>query len=172
MDIVVVGAGYVGLTLAVSLAKLDHNIICVENDIIKFKKIIEGNSTIHEDDIETLIKEGLQKGKLIFTNDYKKAYNNAKIIFVCVQTPQLSNGTADLRIIKKVITQIAKNINNNCLIIVKSTVPVGTCEKLEEYINQNKKSNISINVAFNPEFLSQGTAIYNFFNPYRIILRC
>lgn len=166
MNIVIVGAGYVGLITAVCLANSNRHITCVDIDEQRINMLQNGIAPIHEAGLEDL----LEKTKLFitYTCDNKNAYKNADVIIVCVDTPKNSDGGVDLTNINIVLDDISKNIENDCVIVMKSTVPVGACDKLEKELRDRVGKKIEF--VSNPEFLSQGTAIRSFLQAERIVL--
>lgn len=167
MRITIVGTGYLGLTTGVCLANKGHEITCVDIDEKKIEKLNQGKEVIYEPGMKELLEEAIKNNKITFTTNYKEAYSKSKVIMVCVPTPENEDGSANLTYLDTAIKQIMENITQDCYIIVKSTVPVGTCEKISEKV---KMSQFEIQVMFNPEFLSQGEAINNFMNPQRIVV--
>lgn len=170
MNIAVAGTGYVGLVSGVCFAEKGHNVTCVDVNEKKIKLMESGISPIYENDLETLMKKNYASGKLHFTTDYKAAYANADVIFVGVGTPEMPDGAANLAYIATVTRQIAETIEKDCLIVVKSTVPVGTNDKVEQFIQDFLTHNVHVEVASNPEFLSQGTAVKNTLHAERIVI--
>ena len=167
MRITVVGTGYVGLTTGVCLANKEHEITCVDIDENKIKKLNQGKEVIYEPGMKELLEETIKNNKITFTTNYKETYSKSNVIMVCVPTPENEDGSANLIYLDTAIRQIMENITQDCYIIVKSTVPVGTCEKISEKV---KESQFRIQIMFNPEFLSQGEAVNNFMNPQRIVV--
>ena len=167
MELTIVGTGYVGLTAGVCLANKGHNIICLDTNLPKIEKLKNGMEVIYEPNMKQLINKAIENKKIKFTANYKEVYNNSKIIILCVPTPEELNGSVNMEYINKAIDQISENIKNDCYIIIKSTVPVGTCDKILKRFQKNK---YKINVIFNPEFLAQGEAVNNFLNPQRIVI--
>ena len=169
MKIVVAGTGYVGLVTAVCLAETGHNVTCVDVDENKIKMLNNGVSPIFEPGLEELMLKN--KEKLTFTLDAKKAYKNAEVIFIGVGTPEKKDGSANLKYVYTVAEEIAKSIENDCVVVIKSTVPIGTNERVEKVIKNNlKNKQIKIEIVSNPEFLSQGTAVKDTLNAQRIVL--
>lgn len=168
MKIVVAGTGYVGLVTGVALAHIGHNVSCVDVDEAKIDKLNEGICPIYEEGLEELMKES--KERLTFTIDAKREYKNADAIFIAVGTPERSDGSANLDYVYSVCDDIAEALERDCVVVVKSTVPVGTNDKIEEYLNREVKDGISVSVASNPEFLAQGTAVYNTLHASRIVV--
>lgn len=168
MKIAVAGTGYVGLVTGVALAHIGHDVTCVDVDEEKVKKMSQGISPIYEEGLEELMKE--DKERLTYTTNYKEAYKDKDVIFIGVGTPERADGSANLDYVYKVCEQIAESINKDCVIVVKSTVPIGTNDKVEEYLRKNVKPGIKIYVASNPEFLAQGTAVRDTLHASRIVV--
>ncbi|RDY23165.1 UDP-glucose/GDP-mannose dehydrogenase family protein [Romboutsia maritimum] len=171
MNIAIAGTGYVGLVTGICLAQLNCAVVtCVDIDETKVAQMKLGKPPIYEDGLEELMKKNYELGKIDYTTDYKSAYKNADVIIIAVGTPERSDGSANLDYIKAVINQIAKNIEKDCLVVTKSTVPIGTNDKIESYIKENLVNKVRVEVASNPEFLSQGSAIKDTLNASRIII--
>lgn len=170
MKIVVSGTGYVGLVTGACLAEKDHKVTCVDIDENKVEMMKQGISPIYEPGLDELLKNNYLRGKLNFTTDYKNAYKDADIIFIGVGTPERSDGSANLDYVFNVCTQIAENVENDCLVVVKSTVPIGTNDRVEEFLRESLKNKVHIEVASNPEFLSQGTAVKDTLEAKRIVI--
>ena len=166
MNICVFGIGYVGLSASICLAKLGHNIICIDKDFKKINNLKNGVIPIFEPKIKELIKEN--KDKLTFETSLDKNLQNIDIYIIAVGTPTKDNGEVDVKSIYEVIDTIINNATKNSIIINKSTVPIGFNNKLQDYINT--KTSLKLDVISNPEFLRQGSAIDDFLNPERIIL--
>eukprot|EP00831_Metopus_contortus_P059654 TRINITY_DN5162_c0_g1_i2.p4 TRINITY_DN5162_c0_g1~~TRINITY_DN5162_c0_g1_i2.p4 ORF type:complete len:196 (+),score=5.78 TRINITY_DN5162_c0_g1_i2:689-1276(+) len=130
MKIVVAGTGYVGLVTGACLSEVGHNVTCVDIDEKKVEKMKQGISPIYEPGLDELLKRNHNDGRLDFTVDYKKAYKDADLVFIGVGTPEREDGSANLDYVYKVCEQIADNVENNCLVVVKSTVPIGTNDKI------------------------------------------
>ena len=169
MKIVVAGTGYVGLVTAVCLSEIGHTVTCVDVDENKIKMLNEGKSPIFEPDLEELMFKN--KEKLTYTLDSKNAYKNADVIFIGVGTPEKKDGSANLKYVFEVAKEIAESIEQGCIIVVKSTVPIGTNKKVEKLIKDNlKNKEVKIEIVSNPEFLSQGTAVNDTLHAQRIVL--
>lgn len=168
--IAVAGTGYVGLVAGVCFAEVGHNVVCVDVDENKVKMMEGGRSPIYEEGLEELMKKNNSTGRLKYTTDYKAAYKDADVIFIGVGTPELPDGSANLSFIATVSRQIAETVEKDCLIVVKSTVPVGTNDKVEQFIRDFLAHDVKIEVASNPEFLAQGTAVHDTFHASRIII--
>ena len=170
MKIAVAGTGYVGLVTGVALAHVGHNVTCVDVDEEKIKLMKKGISPIYEADLEDLMHKN--KERLTYTTDYKSAYADADVIFIGVGTPERSDGSANLDYVFMVCDNIAESINHDCVVVVKSTVPIGTNDRVEEYLNTHVKKGIHVSVASNPEFLAQGTAVHDTLYASRIVVGC
>lgn len=168
--IVIAGTGYVGLVTGVCFAEKGHTVLCVDIDENRIQMMKEGISPIYEENLEKLMKNNYKKGKINYTTDYKLAYKEADIIFVCVGTPELPDGLVNLKYIETVSKQIAENIKKNCLIVIKSTVPIGTSKKVEQIIKKHLINNVKVEIASNPEFLSQGSAVRDTLKAKRIVI--
>ncbi|WP_300920415.1 UDP-glucose/GDP-mannose dehydrogenase family protein [uncultured Dubosiella sp.] len=168
MKIAVAGTGYVGLVTGVCLASKGHDVTCVDVDEHKVKMMQEGVSPIYEPGLSELMKENMER--LTFTTDYKNAYKDAEVIFIGVGTPEKSDGSANLTFVNQVAKQIAQSVERDCVVVVKSTVPIGTNDKLEQYIHDKQVHDVKVYVASNPEFLAQGTAVKDTLHASRIII--
>lgn len=171
MKIAVAGTGYVGLVAGVCFAEKGHNVLCVDIDEKKVKMMREGHSPIYEQDLEELMVKNYDEGRIDYTTDYRKAYKDADAIFIGVGTPELPDGSANLNYVATVSRQIAESLEHDCLVVVKSTVPIGTNDKVEQFIKDSlKNKNIKVEVASNPEFLAQGTAVRDTLEAKRIVI--
>lgn len=170
MKIAVAGAGYVGLVAGVCFAEKGYNVICVDVNEEKINLMKQGISPIYEEGLEELLCKNQKEKRLNFTTNYQDAYKNADIIFIGVGTPELPDGSANLDFVAAVSKQIAENIEKDCLVVIKSTVPVGTNDKVEQFIKNSLKNNIKVEVASNPEFLAQGHAVRDTLNAKRIVI--
>ncbi|MDH5068009.1 UDP-glucose dehydrogenase family protein [Clostridium perfringens] len=170
MKIVVAGTGYVGLVTGACLSEVGHNVTCVDVDEKKVEIMKKGISPIYEPGLDELLEKNYKEGRLDFTTDYKNAYKNADIVFIGVGTPERADGSANLDYVFTVCSQIAENLENDCLVVVKSTVPIGTNDKVEAFLKENVKDGIHIEVASNPEFLAQGTAVVDTLRASRIVI--
>ncbi len=168
--IAVAGTGYVGLVAGVCFAEKGQNVICVDIDEEKVEKMKKGISPIYEQDLEALMRKNNKEGRLDYTTDYKKAYKDADFIFIGVGTPERKDGSANLDYVYNVAKQIAETIEKDCVVVVKSTVPIGTNDEIEKYINDNLKHDVKVNIASNPEFLAQGTAVKDTLYASRIVI--
>jgi UDPglucose 6-dehydrogenase len=168
--IAVAGTGYVGLVAGVCFAEVGHQVTCVDIDEHKVEIMKQGISPIYEAGLEELMQKNYAAGRLHYTTDYAAAYREADAIFIGVGTPEQPDGSADLSYIATVARQIAENVDKDCLVVVKSTVPVGTNDKVEQFIKDFLVNDVKIEVASNPEFLAQGTAVYDTMQAARIII--
>lgn len=168
--IAVAGTGYVGLVAGVCFAEKGHNVICVDVDEEKVKLMKSGKSPIYEQDLEELMVKNYKEGRLDYTTDYKSAYKDADAIFIGVGTPEMPDGSANLTYVATVSRQIAETVEKDCLVVVKSTVPIGTNDKVEQFIHDSLEHDVKIEVASNPEFLAQGTAVRDTLQAKRIVI--
>ncbi|WP_299524238.1 UDP-glucose/GDP-mannose dehydrogenase family protein [uncultured Methanobrevibacter sp.] len=170
MKITIIGTGYVGLVTGTCFAEMGNKVYCVDNDLEKIANLKENIIPIYEPNLETLVKSNQNKGDLIFTTNLKDALDNSNIIFIAVGTPASDDGSVNLDYVYNVALEIAENITNDSLIVIKSTVPVGTAFKVKEIIESNLDEDIKIDIASNPEFLKEGVAINDCMHPDRVII--
>jgi len=170
VDISIIGSGYVGLVTGTCLAQLGNRVICADSDNKKIAALKKGIIPIYEPGLEELISNNLKGKRLTFTSNIKDAVRNSEVIFIAVGTPSLCNGEADLTGIENVARNIAINMAGYRLIVEKSTVPVETGEWVKHTISMYIKKKIKFDVASNPEFLREGSAISDFMHPDRIVL--
>ncbi|MBD1383016.1 UDP-glucose dehydrogenase family protein [Metabacillus arenae] len=170
MKVTIAGIGYVGLVTGVCLAEIGHEITCVDTDHKKISDLNKGESPIYEPGITELIKHNLAKGAIRFTTNSKQAYSFAEIIFISVGTPESDDGSANLQYIKEAAEEIGQSIRKNVIVVTKSTVPVGTNEKIKKWIENKITGRLKVSIVSNPEFLREGSAIYDTFNGDRIII--
>lgn len=170
MKLAVAGTGYVGLVAGVCFAEVGHQVLCVDVDENKIKMMRDGISPIYEQDLEELMVKNYSAGRLDYTTDYETAYKDADAIFIGVGTPEQPDGSANLSYVATVARQIAETVERDCLVVVKSTVPVGTNDKVEQFIKDALIRDVNIEVASNPEFLAQGTAVRDTLHAARIII--
>lgn len=168
MKIAVAGTGYVGLVTGVCLAEHGHYVTCVDVDSKKIELMQRGISPIYEKDLQELMRKN--KERLNYTTKYEDAYKDADVIFIGVGTPEKTDGSANLKYVYKVAAQIAESLQTDCVIVIKSTVPIGTNDKVEGYIREKLKYPVEVDVASNPEFLSQGTAVKDTLHAARIVI--
>ncbi len=168
MKVCVIGTGYVGLVVGTCLAEMGNDVICVDNNIEKLKQLKQGIIPIYEPGLEELIKENVSENRLNFSNNIKEAIEKSLICYIAVGTPQKEDGSADLQYVYQVAEDIGNYINNYKVIVDKSTVPIGTAEKITNIIKT--KTKYKFDVISNPEFLKQGSAVEDFLKPDRIII--
>jgi UDPglucose 6-dehydrogenase len=168
MDIAVAGVGYVGLVTAACLAEKGHNVSCVDVDVEKVALLQRGKSPIYEPGLEELIRKNRER--LLFTADYAAACRRADVIIIAVGTPEEPDGSVNLQYVWEAAKQIAQTAEKDCVVAVKSTVPVGTSDQVERWIYEHRKHPVHIEVVANPEFLSQGTAVRDTLHASRVVL--
>lgn len=173
-NIVVIGAGYVGLVTGACFAQKNNRIIIVEHNKDKIASLLAGKVPFYEPGLDDYVTQGIQEEKLIFVNELEQALAyNPELIFSCVGTPSSDDGSADLSQVWNVAHQIGKHLNQYCVIVNKSTVPVGTAQKVESIIQQElalRNLSIPFDVASNPEFLKEGDALNDFLYPDRVVI--
>lgn len=173
MNIAVIGTGYVGLVTGVCLSWLGFNVICMDVDKEKISKLNSGIVPIYEPGLEEILKECAKAGRLVFTDNMKKAVDFGEVIFIAVGTPSDENDSADLKYVFQAASEIANCMNEYKVIINKSTVPVGTGSKVKNKIKDillQLEKNIDFDIVSNPEFLREGTAVKDFIKPDRIVI--
>tara|TARA_Y100001970_G_scaffold291784_1_gene430288 strand:- start:1574 stop:2902 length:1329 start_codon:yes stop_codon:yes gene_type:complete len=175
MNITIIGTGYVGLVTGVCLSNVGNKVVCLDIDKNKVELLNNGGCPIYEPGLSSKLKSGLETKNLFFTSDYNQAIKSSDIIFIAVGTPSLDNGKTDLSYVESAAISIAENLNDDKIIITKSTVPVGTTylikDIIEKYIRKNKTS-YKVDFVSNPEFLKEGKAIKDFESPDRIVIGC
>ncbi len=172
MRITVIGSGYVGLVTGTCLAEVGHSVVCVDLDERKVKMLREGKSPIYEPGLEPLIKQNVGHERLSFTTNLEEALKGADVAFIAVGTPEGEDGSADLSFVRTVAKSIGQLCSGNLLTIVKSTVPVGTCDIVDGIIVETLKARNAkhrVTVGSNPEFLKEGAAVSDFLHPERIV---
>ncbi|PVE67188.1 UDP-glucose dehydrogenase family protein [Priestia megaterium] len=168
--IAVAGTGYVGLVAGVCFAEMGHKVTCVDIDQSKVELMRSGISPIYEAGLQDLMIKNYESGNLNYTTDYQSAYKDADAIFIGVGTPEQPDGSANLSYIATVARQIAESVEKDCLVVVKSTVPVGTNDKVEQFIQDFLVNEVRVEVASNPEFLAQGSAVHDTLHAERVII--
>jgi len=181
MKVCVIGTGYVGLVTGVNLAEIGHHVICVDKDKGKIKLLLDNIIPIYEPGLDKLVLKNIKTENLFFSTDIPKAIRSQDIIFICVGTPPLPDGSVDLKYVEEVAREIGSNLNGYKIIVNKSTVPIGSGDWVSMLINDNIKdptlksinnhqSQSGFDVVSNPEFLREGTAISDTFFPDRVVL--
>ena len=173
MNITVVGTGYVGLVSGTCLAEVGNHVLCIDIDQSKIDRLNSGEIPIYEPGLEELVKKNVQEGRLSFSSDIKQGVDYGSIIFIAVGTPPDEDGSADLKHVLAVASDIGKHMNDYRVVVTKSTVPVGTADKVKHAVNaalEEKGSTTSFSVVSNPEFLKEGAAVDDFLKPDRIVV--
>ncbi len=173
MKITVVGTGYVGLVTGTCFAETGLDVVCMDIDAGKINNLNRGKIPIFEPGLDRLVAKNLESKRLIFTTDYRQALTETDAVFIAVGTPPGEDGSADLKYVLEVARQIGRLITEYIVVVTKSTVPVGTAEKVREAIQEvlnQRKADIPFDVASNPEFLKEGNAIDDFLKPDRIVI--
>jgi UDPglucose 6-dehydrogenase len=161
----VIGTGYVGLTTGACLAHLGHDVVCADIDAGKVEMLQKGRIPIYEQGLEDLVQEGLQQRRLSFVLGSTAAVRSAEFVFLCVQTPQGVDGSADLTYVEQASSEIGPHLSPTSVVITKSTVPVGSAQVVERALGRS-----DVSVVSNPEFLREGQAVYDCLNPDRIVI--
>lgn len=164
-SIAVVGTGYVGLATGACLSSLGHRVVCLDIDAAKIDLLRNGRIPIVETGLEELVRAGLKTGTLSFTTEISVAIPNAEAVFMCLPTPQDDDGSADLSYVEKAVSDIRSELKFGAVLVNKSTVPVGTAVQIEKLLQRE-----DVYVVSNPEFLRQGTAVFDFLHPSRIVI--
>ena len=173
MKVGVIGSGYVGLVAAACFAEMGNDVICVDVDENKISKLKDGIIPIYEPGLEVLVKENYKRESLKFTTEINGSLNAAEVVFIAVGTPMGDDGSADLKYVLQVAQSIGENMNHHLVVVDKSTVPIGTADKVKETIQlalDNRNSDLTFDVVSNPEFLKEGAAIKDFMHPDRVVV--
>ncbi len=170
MNICVVGTGYVGLVTGACLAEFGMNVICVDNDQQKIGLLKEGTIPIYEPGLEGMVIKNMREGRLSFSTSIEEGVKSSLVIFVAVGTPSHDDGSADLRAAEDVAKEIARSMNGYKVIVIKSTVPVGTARRLKKLVLDHQPQPIPFDVVSNPEFQREGSAIDDFMRPDRVTI--
>ncbi|MED1511492.1 UDP-glucose/GDP-mannose dehydrogenase family protein [Bacillus proteolyticus] len=170
MKITIIGTGYVGLITGIGLAKLGHSVTCFDINSEKIERIKQGELPIYECGLNELINEEYENSHLTFTASRLTAFNDVEFIFIAVGTPSLLDGTADLTYIRSACDDIGTYVNNDIIVVTKSTVPVGTNDAMREWIEEKLQGRHELHIVSNPEFLREGSGIYDFFHGDRIVI--
>ncbi|MEW4309196.1 UDP-glucose dehydrogenase family protein [Rossellomorea marisflavi] len=170
MEIAVVGTGYVGLVTGTCLSEIGHSVTCVDIDQVKVDKMSRGVSPIFEPGLDDLMKKNIEVNRLRFTTDHAKAFHSAEVIYIAVGTPENRDGSANLTFVERVAIDIARHINKDVVVVTKSTVPVGTNDWIKGVIHRNLLNKVRVEIVSNPEFLREGSAIYDSFHGDRIVI--
>ena len=170
MHIGIIGTGYVGLVTGACFAEFGLFVTCVDKDEKKIRLLKKGEIPFYEPGIGDLVKRNLKQRRLQFTTKIERAVESSLVVFIAVGTPRRGDGSADLKYVEEVATAIAKAMDEYKVIVTKSTVPVGTGEKLKEIISRNLNGKIDFDIVSNPEFLREGSALEDFMRPNRVVI--
>ena len=170
MHIGIIGAGYVGLVTGACFAEFGLFVTCVDNDGKKINSLNRGKIPFYEPGLEDLVKRNIKQGRLRFTTKTEKAVDSSLVIFIAVGTPRRGDGSADLKYVEDVANEIAAHMDGYKVIVTKSTVPVGTGERIKKIISKNLRERTDFDIVSNPEFLREGSAIEDFMRPNRVVI--
>jgi len=170
MNICIIGTGYVGLVTGACLAEFGMNLVCVDNDRSKIELLRQGKVTIHEPGLEDLVAKNMREGRLSFSTSVEEGVKSSLVIFIAVGTPSDSDGSADLKFVEEVAREIARHMDGFKVVVVKSTVPVGTCRRLKQLIKDHQVRPTPFDIVSNPEFQREGSAIEDFMRPDRVTI--
>ena len=173
MKLTIIGTGYVGLVTGACFAEMGNNVYCVDIDSKKIEALKKGIMPIYEPHLKTMVLNNQTRRDLIFTTDIKEALSDSNIIFIAVGTPMRENRSVNLNYVMTAAEDIGKNLSKDSIIVIKSTVPVGTCFKVKKHIENiiaERNLDISIDIASNPEFLKEGAAVEDCMKPDRIVI--
>tara|TARA_B100001287_G_C22679286_1_gene529415 strand:+ start:1144 stop:2463 length:1320 start_codon:yes stop_codon:yes gene_type:complete len=173
MKIGIIGSGYVGLVAAACFSEMGNEVTCIDVDIKKINNLKKGKVPIYEPGLSQLVIENQNKKTLFFSTDIKLALENTAVVFIAVGTPMGDDGSADMQYVLNVASSIGKNLSDHIVIVNKSTVPIGTAEKVKDVIQKEldkRSSSVSFDVVSNPEFLKEGVAISDFMHPDRVVV--
>ena len=168
--VTVIGAGYVGLTASVCFAALGHRVTCVEHNPHQLRRLLAGEVPIHEPGVAELLADGVGGGRVGFTGDAGEAVPGSAVAVLCVGTPARPDGHPDLRQIASAAAEVAAAATGDLVIVVKSTVPPGSCEAIEVIAAESAPAGVRVTVVSNPEFLRESQAVDDFFNPDRVVI--
>lgn len=164
------GAGYVGLSYAAAFAELGHDVTGLDLDATKVFRLSQGHTPMFELGLEDLLKRGLESGRLQFTTEYSQAVPEAEFVFLCVGTPSAPDGSADMLYVRAAASSLAKYARGHTIVVNKSTMPCGSAHFVATLLERHRRRDATFSVVANPEFLREGSAVYDIFNPDRIVL--
>ena len=173
MKLTVIGSGYVGLVSGACFAEMGNQVTCIDIDAKKIENLKKGIIPIYEPGLENLVLENLKKGNVFFSTELEKGLEDAELVFIAVGTPMGADGSADLKYVLSVAKEIGQKMQSSLVVVDKSTVPVGTADKVRETIQaelDKRKSSLTFDVVSNPEFLKEGAAIEDFIKPDRVVI--
>jgi UDPglucose 6-dehydrogenase len=168
MRLAIIGTGYVGLVTGACFAEMGNIVWCVDKDKKRLMELKEGRVPFYEPQLSEIVSNNFREKRLLFTDDYKKAIPDADVVFICVGTPPREDGSADLKYVLNAASEMKPLLKNNTIVAIKSTVPVGTCDMVEDLLNKGRKKKIV--VVSNPEFLKEGDAVRDFMYPDRVVV--
>lgn len=170
MEIAVIGTGYVGLVTGVALSEVGHRVHCIDVDAAKVEKLNQGIPTIYEPGLKELMLNNMKADRLFFTSDHGEGLADADVVYIAVGTPQRADGSANLDYVEQAARDIAANSSRPLIVVIKSTVPVGTNFRVKEIINHRTSKGVFVKIASNPEFLREGSAVRDTFHGDRIVI--
>ena len=170
MKIAVIGTGYVGLVTGVTLADIGHEVMCIDVDERKVELMQQAVSPIYEPGLSDMMAKNIDSKRLAFTSDHQMGFKDAEVIYIAVGTPEQADGSANLAYLNQAAKDIAEHIEKDAIVVIKSTVPVGTNHHIKELLQRAVRADIRIEVVSNPEFLKEGSAIADTFNGDRIVI--
>jgi UDPglucose 6-dehydrogenase len=170
MKVAILGTGYVGLSTGVSLAEIGHHVCCIDLDETKIKKLQQGISPIYEPDMEEFLERNIAAGRLRFTTSHREGLAGVEIVLLAVGTPQRDDGSADLTYLVEAAKDLAPHLESDTIVVIKSTVPVGTNDEIKNIIEANCPDDVTVKMVANPEFLRQGSALKDTLEADRIII--
>jgi UDPglucose 6-dehydrogenase len=173
MKLVIIGTGYVGLVTGTCFAEMGNQVICIDIDQLKLRQLRAGNIPIHEPGLTEMVERNVSAGRLLFSDNLSASLLDAEIVFIAVGTPSNEDGSADLAYVLNAASEIGENLSHPIVVVDKSTVPVGTADKVRATIQREldvRKQNVEFDVVSNPEFLREGSAVSDFMYPDRIVI--
>lgn len=169
-QISIIGSGYVGLVSGAAFADLGNDVFCVDIDAAKVERMKQGECPIYEPGLPELLARNIKAKRITFTTDYSEAVPNSDFIFICVDTPSSPSGEADMRAVRKAAEMIAEHIRDGAIVVNKSTMPIGSGDMVTQIIRESSTRDVDFAVVSNPEFLREGSAVYDVLNPDRVVL--
>lgn len=170
MHIGIIGMGYVGLVTAACFAEFGVFVTCIDKDKKRIRSLRDGVIPFFEPGLEEFVQRNIKQGRLTFSTDIAEAVRSSLVIFIAVGTPPRGDGTADLKYVEEVAKEIASNLNGYRVIVTKSTVPVGTGDRIRKIVSKHRKEQVDFDIVSNPEFLREGSAIEDFMRPNRVVI--
>ena len=170
MHIGIIGMGYVGLVTAACFAEFGVFVTCIDKDKKRIRSLRDGVIPFFEPGLEEYVQRNIKEGRLTFSTDIADAVRSSLVIFIAVGTPPRGDGTADLKYVEEVAKEIASNLNGYRVIVTKSTVPVGTGDRIRKIVSKHRKEQVDFDIVSNPEFLREGSAIEDFMRPNRVVI--